>query len=295
MKKSTRTFASLLSLALLLGGCAQRAAVTEVPATTMVPETSYLETSGDLPAMEETVILDRDGVRITAKESAREVLGQEVLSQGFYLTVENSNDRAVSVTLGQALVNHCALPGFVQTHVPANSQEQGYLSFLSSCLSQAGIQQIGQADVTFNLANADALICADAQARAINTSALEAVDENPQIPGTEIYNRDGLRIVAKYNEDHSIQHMDFFASNHGERDLLLTWETVTVNGQQIGAVGQLPVPAVTHAIGQITLPPDTLQDLGIQDVTELMVSFHLQDPETHDDLGDTGMMKLSAE
>lgn len=161
MKKTLTV--SLAALLLLLSACGGEGGAgpsaspqADVPATAspQAQVTAAPSTGGAAPAqatIEETVLVDQDGVKITATG-----LNYTSYSVELALTLENNTDQELSFLAGTTgcdcnTVNGYMCGGYLNTDIPAGKKANETISFSSSDLELFGITRIARLEVGFDI------------------------------------------------------------------------------------------------------------------------------------------------
>ncbi len=97
--------------------------------------------------IEEQVLLDRDGIKITAKELSNDSFwGPEVK-----VLVENTSSQSVTVQLRDVSVNGIMMEPMFSTDVAAGKKVNDSITFMSSEFEEAGITMIQNMEFSFHV------------------------------------------------------------------------------------------------------------------------------------------------
>ena len=103
--------------------------------------------ASSVPTIEEQVLIDTNGIKITAKE----YLTDKIWGDGIKLLIENSSDKDYTVGCDALIVNDYMITDLFSSKVAAgkNANETMYLS--SSGLKAAGIESVGKVEMYFRV------------------------------------------------------------------------------------------------------------------------------------------------
>lgn len=150
--------------------------------------------------IDEQILVDTAGVKITATG----IEDDAILGKGVNLLIENNSEINVIVECDAIIVNNYIVNCTFTTEVDAGIHANGVLYLDSGELEVVGIHHIGQIEVYFhgyeNESRQDVFI---AKCATIQTSEFSTMETKVRFDGTELVNRDGIRIVGKYLDEDS--------------------------------------------------------------------------------------------
>ena len=157
------------------------------------------ESSVDI-TIEEQVLVDQDGIKITATGMEDD----SIWGEGVKLLIENNTEKNVGIGCNALIVNNYMITDLFSTSVAAGKQANEVMYMSSSELEAAGISNIGQIEVYFHVYDSDSYdTLFDPDVAVIQTSDYANMDVTAADDGTELYNQDGIRIVGKYVDENS--------------------------------------------------------------------------------------------
>ena len=245
-----------------------------------------------LPEIEPTVLLDQDGVKVTATGFNTDLFGSSLR-----LEIENNSDTDIMVTCERFLVNNYSSSGGLYSTVAAGESMEDTLYLPLETLVEVGVEYIGQMEIQLKISEEETYSeISVGEPVIIRTSDYGAKwDVVPE--GEEIYNDNGVRIVflgVSMEEswgDIETQ-FDFYFENNGDRTVSISSETFAINGIDVGAWIYVTVPAGKRALDYALFYSDTLEEYEIETPETLDVEFSAYDPEDYDDLFDTGLISI---
>lgn len=246
--------------------------------TTTATSTPQPIVPADTPiTMEETPLADLDGVCVTATD----YVSSTDMSEGISVYVENNGQDTVSVSYDSPVVNGCFVDsgGYLCTLEPGETTT-ATIDLYSSSLRDAGITTVGQVEVSIRLQFGSDFVYMDPVT--IYTSAWEQALLIPDDSGTELYNADGFRMVAKSAvKDWDAVSVLLYLENSTGTDIWVEGNTLSVNGCEIEPNLISFVKDDTYAIGHIYIYNHELENAGIDDVEALTLSVHVFASEDH--------------
>lgn len=231
--------------------------------------------------IEDQVLLDKDGIVVTAKEYVID----SIWGEGIKLLVENNGDRAVTVSSDAVIVNNFMISAlFVEEVAPGKkSNETLYLS--SSELKAAGIETVGQVELYFHVYDSESYEgIFDSDGVTIKTSAFASMDANPDDSGTELYNANGIRIVGKTVDENSFwgTAILLYCENTSGKNVGISVEEMSINGFMMNPLFSTTVYDGKVALDDITIFSTDLEENGITAIEEVELKFHIYDANSYD-------------
>ena len=294
MKKSIRVLALILALSLFAAmalGSGSSEEGKEI--VTNPPASDEVEQVSDLPTIEEQILMDQDGIKITAKE----YVDDSIWGEGIKVLIENNSDRNVGVGLNALIVNNYMITDLFASSVAAGKKANETIYISSSALEAAGIDSIGQIELYFHVYDSDSYnTLFDADVVTIQTSAFSEMDVTPADSGTELYNGNGVRVVGKFvNEDTFWgTAVLLYLENTSGKNVSVSCENMSINGFMVTPYFTSTIYDGKMAIDEITILSTDLEENGIEAVEELELAFHIYDPDTYRTIVDTDPIVFSA-
>jgi len=299
MKKITKIICLVLALSLFalmaMGSGSDDSSKTPITSSSNDSPTSSASTPEkkvELPTIEEQVLLDQDGVKITAKE----YVNDSIWGDGIKLLIENSSEKNLGVGCNALIVNNYMITDLFSSSIAAGKKSNETMYISSSSLKDAGISNIGQIEVYFYIFDGDTYMTIfNAPCAVIKTSDFENMDTTPNDAGQELYNEGGIRIVGKYLADDPIwgKGILLFMQNDSGKNVGIQCDNMSVNGFMITPLFSSTVYDGKMAIDDITLLSSELEENGITEVEEVELTFHIFDAESYMTITDTAPITFS--
>ncbi|MDR0875823.1 MAG: hypothetical protein LBN12_06400 [Clostridiales Family XIII bacterium] len=252
-----------------------------------VDSDSSEQTVVNAPTVEEQVVFDQDGVVVTVKGLT---LGQELFSFGpeLQVLIENNSSSNVLVQSRDGVVNGIMVEPYLSSEVTAGNKANSEITFFSSSLEKAGIEQI--TDIEFKLAIIDPNTYSDISASApiiIQTSAAGSFTQTYDDSGTVMFDQDGIKIVAKRLDDQdSFWGADIYLyiENNTNQDVIIQSRDCSVNGFMIDPFFSSDILAEKKAFSEISFLQSDLESNDIESIDKLDLSFTIINADSWDEI-----------
>lgn len=233
--------------------------------------------------IEETVLLDQDGVRVTATGfNPSGWYGPEIS-----VLIENSTASSITVQARYAAVNGAMVYPILSCDVAAGKKANDAISISQADLDAAGIKNIQFIEL--------GLIAMDTESyETLSTSGLvllaTTATKEMQLfddSGFTALEQDGLRVVIRgVAEEDSIFGKDVlvFIENRTGKDITVQLRNVSINGFMIEPLFSCDVLDGKVAYSSISFMKEDLEKNGIDEINTLECSILAYDATTWDDL-----------
>ncbi len=316
MRKNSRFVAGILCViisAFMLAGCGSSSSastekkdiVKSEETTTQTTETTTEETAAEeqteetstdseAVTIEEQVLVDQDGIKITATGYETD----SIWGDGIKLLIENETDKDVTVGCTALIVNDFMISDLFASNVAAGKKANETMYLMSSELKAAGIESVGQIEVYFHVYDSgsfDSLF--DTECVTIKTSAYENMDTTADDSGTELYNEGGIRIVGKTVDENSFwgTAILLYCENTSGKNVGISVDDMSVNGFMMTPYFSTTVYDGKKSFDDITLMSSELESNGIEAIEEVELKFHIYDVETYSTIADSDPITFSAQ
>lgn len=253
---------------------------------TAVQEDSAPESAGDV-TIEETVLLEEAGVKITAKSfDAGGVFGPEVK-----LLIENESGQNLTVQADKTSVNGYMVDTMLSADVASGKKANDSLTFARSDMDLSGITTVADMEFSFHIFDSDSWDdYLNTDSITLTTSAAEGFSYSYDDSGSLLYDDNGVKLVAKgLAEEGSIlgQCLILYIENTGDRDVTVQTDHASVNGFMVDPLFSRDVCAGKHAVAAVTIMSSELEDNAIEEITDVELTFHIFDSDSWDTIVDT--------
>jgi hypothetical protein len=248
---------------------------------------------GDV-TIDEQVLVDQDGVKITAVE----MVNDSFWGLGVKMLIENDTDKKLSIGCNAIIVNDYMITDYFHSTVSAGKKANEVMYLSSDDLEAAGIDTIGQIEIYFNVSDYESYATLfDTDSITIETSQFEDMDTEAMDLGKELLNQDGVRIVGMYVEEDSFwgSGVLLFIENTSGQDIKVDCDDMSVNGFMVTPYLSSTVYDGKMAIDTITIYESDLEDNDIESIEEVELTFHIYDPESYSTIFDSDTIVFAAE
>lgn len=301
--KRTLTLLLVFLLAFALAACGGDIQSGQTPSTapppsstgdatpTSTPAAAPTQETADL-AVEERVLLEQDGVRITLKAFEESFMGPE-----FKVLIENDSDTGVTVQARNASINGVMLETMFSADVEPGKKANSAISFLSAELEQAGIETVKDVELAFHISNAETWETVfDSELITFSTNADPGFAQVYNDAGEVLYNENGFRVVLQgVDSESNFMGTDVlvYVENLSASSLTVQTRSVSVNGFMIEPVFSCEVGSGKRAYDAIMLLQSFLDENGITSVDEMEFSLHIFDTQTMATVAETDAMSVT--
>ena len=273
-------------------GAATEAAKTEETAATEAATEAPTEAAKDDITIEEQVLIDQDGLKVTAKE----YVVDPIWGPGVKVLIENDSDKNLGISCNALIVNNYMVTDLFSKTVAAGKKANETLNFLSGNMEKAGIDTPGQIEIYFHVFNSDTYESVfDTDCVTIKTSAYDSMETVKLDDGHELYNEDGLRIVGKYVDENSIwgTAVLLYIENNTGKNIGVQADDMSINGFMVQPFFSATVYDGKMSINDITIMQSDLDNNDIKSVDEIELKFHIFDSSTFMTIKDTDPITFS--
>ncbi len=244
--------------------------------------------------IEEAVLLDRDGIKVTVKslDMKGSFYGPELK-----MLFENNSGKNVTVQARNASVNGYMIDPMMSVDVASGKKANDAMSFSSSDLATAGITTIADIEFAFHVFDSETwndLFNSDTVK--IETSAAKDYKYTYDNSGTQVFNDKGFEIVIKglAEEDSWLgKELVVYIHNASDRNVTIQARDVSVNGFMVDPVFSCDIAPGKHAIDKITFMSSDLEKNEIKTIESVELSFHIFDGDTWNDIVDTPVVTIN--
>ncbi len=243
--------------------------------------------------IEETVLVNEAGVKITAKKlNLKGFFGPEI-----ELLIENDSEKNLTVQTRNASVNGYMIETMLSADVASGKKANESLTFMNTDLKMCGIETIADMEFSFHIfCSDDWSAYLDTEMISVKTSLAENYTYSYDDSGEVLYEGEGIRIISKgLAEEDSLfgKEVLFYIENTGEKNLTVQVRDVSVNGFMVDTLFSCDVCAGKRAIDSLTVMNSDLEKNGITEITEIEFSFHMFDSDDWLTSFDSDVIKLT--
>lgn len=243
--------------------------------------------------IENAVLLDQDGLVITAKE----LVDDSIWGMGVKVLVENSSEKNLGVQCNSIIVNNYMITDLFSCSVAAGKKSNETIYLSSSGLEAAGITTISDIVISFHVFDSDSYSTLfDTAEIEIKTSAYRTVEQVVMDDGKELFNQDGIRIVGRFVEEDSFWGAGvllFIENGYGE-NIIVQCDNMSINGFMVTPYFSCTVNSGRMALSDITIMSSDLEENDIETVEDIELVFKIINPDTYQTIVETEPIAFSA-
>lgn len=257
---------------------------------TVIEESAINETESS--SIEEQVLLDQDGLVITAKE----MVTDSIWGKGIKLLIENNTEKNIGIGCNALIVNNYMISDLFSSTIAAGKKSNENLYISSSALEAAGVTNIGQIEVYFHIYDADSYeTIKDYDCVTIKTSDYDTMDTTSVDDGQELLNQNGIRIVGKYVDENSFwgAAILLYIENNSGKNVGINCDDMSINGFMISPLFSSTVYDGKKAIDDITIMSSDLEENGIDKIEDVELKFHVYDSDSYSTIFDSDPISFS--
>jgi len=303
MKKKFIVISLIVVLMFILASCGGTNASLDTgsrPANTAGTESTEENSNDnvvtDTPTVEEQVIFNQDGIVVTVTGFKQDE-GWFSFGPSLSLLIENDSSEGIMVQARDASINGIMVDTGMSQDVAIGKKANTELTFWSSYLEKAGIDNIRDIEFKLSISNMDTwdtIIKTDviSVTTSIDSSYVQTIDDS----GALVVDQDGVRIVAKELDDtDSFWGADIylFIENNSGQDIMVQAREVSINGFMISPVFSTDVINGKVAFSELTFFESDLEANSIDRITELELSFHIVNSDSWDTIFDTDSVVIT--
>ena len=270
-----------------IGGteAAEKPAQTEDSAAVQSTETEV--------SIEETLLVDEGGVKITAKGLRMGGLFGPELK----LLIENNSGKDLTVQCRNVSVNGYMVETMMSVDVVNGKKANDSITFMASDLEISGITAIADMEFSFHMfTTADWEAYLDTAPIQLKTSIADTYEYAFDDSGEVAYDAGGIKVIIKgLAEDTSIwgPSVVVYIENNTDKAFTVQARDVSVNGFMLDPIFSCDVMPGKKAVDTITFMDTQLEENEIGSIENIELSFRIFDFESWDTIVDTDVVSMA--
>lgn len=262
-------------------------------------EVSQITTNQETTAVkgvtiEEQVLLDHEGIVITAKEYVTD----SIWGDGIKLLLENNTDKSVSVGCEALIVNDYMITNLFGSQIAAGKKANEVVYLSNSELKAAGIDSVGQVEIYFYLYDSESFeTFYKTGCVTIQTSEYANMDTTPDNAGVELYNANGIKILGKTVDENSFwgTAILLYCENTSGRNVCVSVDEMSINGFMMTPLYSTTIYDGKMSLDEITIFSTDLEENGIEKIEEVELKFHIFDVNTYQTIANSDAIAFTVE
>jgi len=267
--------------------------ITEESSTDVTEtETESTKTNSSPATIEETVLLEQDGVVVKATKLDKDsIWGTEL---GIY--VENNSDKNIIVQAEDVSINDYMITQLFSAEVSAGKKTNDTMSFTK--LDELGIDTIATIEMQLKFVDPDSYSnLFTSEPIVIKTSAADSYTQLDDDSGTVVYDEDGIKIIARndLSENSFGTGPVFFMTNNSDNGLIVQIDEFSVNGFMITPLFSATLPSNKKAIKSLDISSTNLEENSIEKIEEIEFIIKIADINTYQTIKTSETITLTYE
>lgn len=283
-----KTFALLLSLLMLLSFAAcgsSEPAPTDATASATIPTERPTEAPTEPPVtqarMEETVLVDDENVTFTVtRAESNDHMGMQLQVQ-----CVNKTDRALMFSWDMVSVCGFMYDPFWAEEVAAGKIANSTVYLDTYALEKMGITSVDKITFTLKVIDSENWMETLVQEEFTiyptgKTAETVQLPQREEMPGQAVIaDNEDLHFVIEWAdaEDASAYTLQVYMENRTDRNLMYSWDKVSINGYMVDPFWAMSVTAGKKACAEVTFYRSDLEESGIEEVSEIEFTLLVSD------------------
>lgn len=230
-------------------------------------------------SIDETVLLDQDNVKITAKSLAYDYYGDLILD----VLIENNTDQTLNFSIDQFAINgYMTEYAFLYATVSAGKKSNETIDIPKDELDFLDIKTAADMTMTFSVSIEEYDEYLRSAPVQLKTSAAETYDYKYDDSGEVIYDGSNIKIVAKglfENAKYDTQSILLYIENNNDFNITMSTDNVSVNGFMIDPFFYYDMLPNSHALATVDFDKEELASNDISAIKDVTLSFHIIDDD----------------
>lgn len=305
-----QTLSLLIAFALMTTGCGnvtEPAVVKEpAPVESQVEEISEIvasepteieevsEPAEEVTTIEEQVIFDQDGIKITATGIAEDPFWGYELK----MLVENDTDKTITVQSRNVSVNNYMLDPTMSIEVAPGKKANDEMSFSLSSFEKCGIEKITDIEFILHIFDAESWeTIIDSDIIQITTSNAATYTQTYNDSGIVLYDVDGIKIVQQelvYDEFWGYA-VYFYVENNTDQSITIQSRDTSINGFMVNPTMSIDVAAGKKAVNDMSFLQSEISENGIESIDVIETIFHIFNTDSWESIIDTDPITMAFE
>ena len=242
--------------------------------------------------IDEQLLLDRDGIVITATGLEETWLGPEI-----NILIENNSGQPLTVQARNTSVNGYMVEPVFSCDVAPGKKANDSITFTGSDLQKCGIEVIARVELVFHVFNTDSWATVfDSEPVVIETSAAGTYTQEYDTSGTVVFDEAGFKIIFKgIAESMMGPEAVLYIENNSAENITVQARNTSVNGYMVEPIFSCDVVQGKKAVDSLSFFEEDLAKNGIEKIEEIELYFHIFSPESWNTILDTGTIKVTVQ
>lgn len=266
-------------------------------ADTLKTQDSIPDQKGDqLPTIEEQVLLEWEGLRVTAKELTQDI----IWGKGLKVLIENKSGKDLGVSCNALIIDDYMITDLFSQTVAPGKKANTTIYFSSSALEAAGLTDIGQIEIYFHVFDGNSYSALhDADKVVLQTSSYGKADAVDDIgaAGKELLDAAGVKVIGQYVDENSFwgKALLLYIENDSGKNIGISCDNMSVNGFMVTPLFSSTIYDGKKALDDITLFSSELEENGIDEIHEAELTFRIYDADNYQTIFESDPISFTIE
>jgi len=253
-----------------------------------------LEQQSSDVSIEEQVILDNDGITITAKGL---VMEDSFFGPDISILIENNSEKDITVQVRNFSVNGLMVETIFSSDVASGKKANDGITIMESDLETANISVIKTIEFAFHIFDTDSWdTIFDSDPIIIETVGSEAYTQEYDTTGTTAIDTNNIKlIIKKLDSSDSFWGADVYVyiENNSAQNITVQARDVSINGFMVDPIFSSDIAAGKKAFDTITFMESDLTDNDISDIESIELKFHVFNSDSWDTIFDSEIIDIT--
>jgi|LSQX01.2.fsa_nt_gb hypothetical protein len=242
--------------------------------------------------IDEQLLLDRDGIVISATGLEETWLGPEI-----NILIENNSGQPVTVQARNTSVNGYMVEPVFSCDVAPGKKANDSITFTGSDLQKCGIEVMARIELVFHVFNTDSWATVfDSEPVVIETSAAGTYTQEYDTSGTVVFDEAGIKIIFKSIAESMMgPEAVLYIENNSAENITVQAENTSVNGYMVEPIFSCDVVQGKKAVDSLSFFEEDLAKNGIEKIEEIELYFHIFNTESWNTILDTATIKITVQ
>lgn len=256
------------------------------------PQAPAVETTAAAPQVDETVLLEQDGVRLILSGISNEWSGTS-----FKLRLENDTTQNIAISADDFVVNGVlTMNGSFYIDAAAGKKAIGELKFYTGETEQNDVTSVASVrSLDACVYDTDSYKTIFESDFVIETDQASTYEQPVDMSGEVIYPGEDFVVVGRYiTNNGSSQELSILILNNSGQDVVVQADNVSINGYTVSALHSDYIADNTARFSELTFYKSTLEENGIENVTDVSFTLNFLNPDTFSTILETNELTVSA-
>ena len=242
--------------------------------------------------IDEQLLLDRDGIVISATGLEETWLGPEI-----NILIENNSGQPVTVQARNTSVNGYMVEPVFSCDVAPGKKANDSITFTGSDLQKCGIEVMARIELVFHVFNTDSWATVfDSEPVVIETSAAGTYTQEYDTSGTVVFDEAGIKIIFKSIAESMMgPEAVLYIENNSAENITVQARNTSVNGYMVEPIFSCDVVQGKKAVDSLSFFEEDLAKNGIEKIEEIELYFHIFNTESWNTILDTATIKITVQ